>query len=166
MKLNLFPSLFLLLFSLFAFSSYAKTPQEAKDALAKMKITYSEDEFFACAKGGNTDAVKLFLDAGMNPKVKDASGDTPLMWAACKGHTDIVQTLLAKGAEVNTRDKEGATPLISAVISNNIKTIQALLTKGTDVNAKMNNGWTALNIATQNKRSDIVKLLKDAGAKE
>jgi len=41
-----------------------------------------------------------------------------------------------------------------------------LLAKGADVNAKNNKGETALSIAREKSFSDIVKLLKGAGARE
>jgi ankyrin repeat protein len=42
---------------------------------------------------------------------------------------------------------------------------QALLRWGADVNAKAGNGATALMLASKYRHQDMVKLLKEAGAK-
>ncbi len=164
MKFNLCMSLSLLLFSLLVFPSYAKTPQEARNELAQMNITYSEDEFLYCAEKGKTDAVKLFLDAGMNPNVKDNDGWTALLFAEDNNHLETVKTLLAKGADINARDTYGNTALMYASIHGHTDIVQVLLTKDADVNAKTKDGKTALMYAIDQEHDDIVSLLKNAGA--
>jgi len=47
-----------------------------------------------------------------------------------------------------------------------ISKLEKLLAKGADVNAKNINGETALKLSEKDKRSDIVQLLKKAGATE
>ncbi len=46
------------------------------------------------------------------------------------------------------------------------KTVELLLDKGADVKAKTNEGKTALMIAKEKRNTEIVKLLKQHGAKE
>jgi len=46
-----------------------------------------------------------------------------------------------------------------------VNVIQVLLQAGTDVNLKDSKGQTALMNAIKSRRSDIVQLLKEAGAK-
>ncbi len=148
MKLNPFVSLYFVLLSLVVFPSYAKTPQEAKDALARMKITYSEDAFLDCTMEGDTTTIKLFLEAGMNPNAKDSTGTTALMWAAFKGYTGAVQILLDKGAQVNLKNQAGMAALMWAAMNGQTDTLQPLLAKGAMVDAKDNHGVTALMKAT------------------
>src|SRR5579862_7444047 len=135
-KIISFGSLSLLLFSFLLFPSFAKTPQEAKDALAQMKITYSVDDFIYCAEQGKTEAVKLFLDAGMNPNAKDKDSWTALMSAALMGHSDIVKDLIAKGADINAKDLWDSTALMNATQNGHTDIVKALLDKGVEVNAK------------------------------
>ncbi len=51
-------------------------------------------------------------------------------------------------------------------VSGQTEIVRALLNVGTDVNAKANDGQTALMTAERNRQSEIVELLKKAGAKE
>src|SRR5579862_2901095 len=163
-KFNPFVSFSFVFFSLLVFPCYAKTSQEAKDTLAQMKMTYSEGEFFECARLGKTDAIKLFLDAGMNPNAKDSRGLTALIWGAAGGYTDIVKALLDKGADVNATSKIGWTALMSAAFNGHTDTLLVLLTKGAKVNAKTNSGETVLMFAAQNGNTETVQTLLAKGA--
>jgi ankyrin repeat protein len=44
--------------------------------------------------------------------------------------------------------------------------VKALLVEGADVNAKKSYGDTALMLAKRNEHKEIVRILKEAGAKE
>ncbi|EXA31765.1 hypothetical protein FOVG_17002 [Fusarium oxysporum f. sp. pisi HDV247] len=48
---------------------------------------------------------------GINIDGKDASGWTPLWWAAAQGNEAIVRLLLDRGAYIEAPDKDGRTPL-------------------------------------------------------
>ncbi|MBO7605066.1 MAG: ankyrin repeat domain-containing protein, partial [Elusimicrobiaceae bacterium] len=58
------------------------------------------------------------------------------------------------------------TALILAVYGENIEKIQLLLSAGADVNIKNRNGETILMTAIEKNNTEIVELLKSAGAKE
>ena len=47
-----------------------------------------------------------------------------------------------------------------------LETVKLLLSRGIRVNEKDNYGWTALMLAEKKGHKDIVRLLKEAGAKE
>ena len=141
-----------------------KTPEEARNALAQMNIIYSEDEFLNCAYEGKANAVKLFLDAGINPNVKDNKGMTALMYAANNNHIEIVKTLLNKGVEVNAKAYDGRTALILVAQTGHTELVQALLDKGAEINAKDKNGNNALMCAVDNSHTDTVHALLVKGA--
>jgi hypothetical protein len=136
-------------------------PAEAKNKLAQLQITYDEDAFITCSKEGKTDAVKLFLHAGMKPDAKTYDGKTALMGAAREGHVEIVQALLANGAEVNAKDDEGMTPLFNV---QKIEVAQALLDKGADVNANNKYNWTPLMYAAGDGHNAVIQILLTKGA--
>jgi hypothetical protein len=79
---------------------------------------------------------------------------------------ELVKTMLQHGAKVNARDERGWTTLIWAVFDNHQKTVLQLLTYGADPNLPASDGTTPLAMAQQNKRPDLMALLKQAGAKK
>jgi ankyrin repeat protein len=124
------------------------------------------DVFAEWAKPGYSLALRL--DPGNQaPKVGavDVDGFTPLLIA---GNISVIKILLEAGANVNIRHAKGmmkgCTPLMQAALDGDTETVKLLLQKGADVNAKDEYGMTALQAADEN--SEIIRLLKEAGAKE
>ena len=68
------------------------------------------------ADEGNIEAVKQYLDGGVDVNVKDIRfGWTPLLGAVRKGHKEIAELLIANGADVNAKNYERKAPLDFAV---------------------------------------------------
>jgi ankyrin repeat protein len=61
---------------------------------------------------GDSDSVRLLLENGADPNVKNDAGATALMWAA--HDLDKTRLLLERGADPNARSDDGRTPLITA----------------------------------------------------
>lgn len=57
------------------------------------------------------DVVRLLLENGASPHVKDVNGNTPLHLAACSGMIPIVTLLLHYGGDISATDSNGKTPL-------------------------------------------------------
>jgi len=57
------------------------------------------------------EAVKIFVDAGLDLHRENTRGDTALHGAADRGADSIVQFLVDRGAELNVKSKQGFTPL-------------------------------------------------------
>jgi len=66
------------------------------------------------AKAGNSNAVKIEIEAGVNINTQDLDGYTALIWAACFGHADVCQLLLEHDADANLCTEEGWTALHAA----------------------------------------------------
>lgn len=92
-----------------------KSPAAARKELTRMHVQYTPGQFLDSAKDGNNKTVTLFLDAGMDPNVKNADGQTALMLAAYSGHTAVVKLLLAHNADTRVVDKYGDSALSWAV---------------------------------------------------
>jgi ankyrin repeat protein len=134
--------------------------------------------------------VELLLSVGADPNHKDRIGWTPLMWAVSYGPADrpeIVKSLLSAGADVNARDGSRNTALMLAAAGNSAALAKSLLDAGVDVDlasvkpatvvklllgagadasAKNQSGETALDLARRKNQTEIVQLLKKAGATE
>ena len=117
---------------------------------------------------GNREAARLLLERGADAKAVTGGGVTALHEAAKRGDAEIVRTLLDQGAPVNRKDFEGNTPLLVAAASDawNGEVVRALLAKGADVKVNGAGGRTALGWAKTKGETEIVKILKAAGAAE
>ena len=110
------------------------------------------------------DIVQVLLDAGSNVNAENLYGRTALIAAASRGNRDIVQSLLAAGADVNSKDHQGHTALIFAAMIGHPSIAQILLAKGADPHVETERGQTALSLATRNSDTEIIRLLREAGA--
>jgi len=110
---------------------------------------------FACDRG-NLEMVTLLIERGADVNVKDTFyGATPISWAANNGHVEIVKLLLDKGA------KGVDDILMEGVRSKNLAMTKVALDKGGITPATLT---TALSSATKEKQTEIVDMLKKAGA--
>jgi len=110
------------------------------------------------------DIVRLLIDAKANLNVKDNTyGKTALMYAAGSVNTETLKLLLDAGADINATSNEGWTALCYAVLARLTDTIKLLIDAGVDVNL---GNKTPLSIATSNKNTEAIELLKQAGANE
>jgi hypothetical protein len=142
-------------------------PQElaARERLSEKNIPYSEAAFARAVDAGDTEAVELFLAAGMSPDVRDGTGVTALIGAAARGRNDISRKLLRRGADVNARDANGRTALMQSAAGGHQETADVLLAAGADVNLRDNSGQTALIRAAARGHADLVRKLLGRGAR-
>lgn len=119
------------------------------------------------AKSGDAGAVEQLLAGGVDVNEKDAGFNTALHWAAGKGHLAVIRVLVSKGADINAKDIGDWTPLQHAmeVGDNYTDAAKFLIAKGADVNSLDSNGASPLDTATRFGLTDVIRMLKNAGAK-
>ena len=83
----------------------------------------------SAAAGKHTHIVKLLLDLGADPNVREQGGFTPLHAAAQNDDIDTVRTLLLGGADLTLKSQDGKTALDVAMETGNEKA-SALLGEG------------------------------------
>ncbi|MCG7529327.1 ankyrin repeat domain-containing protein [Streptomyces sp. OfavH-34-F] len=87
---------------------------------------------FDLARGGDTDALAAYVDAGVPADLTNDRGDSLLMLAAYHGHAAVVTALAARGADPDRANDRGQTPLAGAVFKGEADVVRALLDAGAD----------------------------------
>ena len=177
----------LLVVGLAVFNSSSTSPEHAREQLARLNFQYDSKTFIKAAANGDILAVRLFLNAGINPGDalpaaaakghteivhllldKGAAPNVALAWAAKNGSVEILHLLLDKGADPNKRiDNSGQTPLMEAIMLGETEAVRVLLDMGGDVNSKAPAGTACgspLMYAADHSNSHITRLLLDRGA--
>lgn len=110
---------------------------------------------FAADKG-HAEVVKLLLEHGANPNVRDTFYEqSPLGWAVDRGHAEVVRALLEKGAQGEPE------ALVRAAGSGDAATVKVILERhkvGPDT-------LTDALVAAPKDKPEIATLLQEAGAK-
>lgn len=115
---------------------------------------------------GDAGMVRLLLEQGADPNLRNDAGATALMWAV----DDLEKTrlLLDRGADVNARSGDARTPLlIAAGQFGNTAVVKLLLDHGADLSPKspIANGYaTVLSEAARTGDEALLRLLIERGA--
>src|SRR5262245_37642901 len=139
---------------------------QGADVKAQMSNGYTA--LTGAAIAGDARVVALLLERGANPNIvcKTDTGilQTPACVAAVMGRAECLRLLMAAGADLNFQGgpfEQNA--LLGAATSSSKETVRLLLAQA-DVKATDWNGRTALDWATCRGETDIVKMLRAAGA--
>lgn len=116
----------------------------------------------------NIELVKLLLENGADPNLKNEDDCTPVIIAAQEGYDKIVSLLIRFNADLNIVDATGSTALHYAAARGSIgnKVLPLLLQEGLNPNVQNNNGWAPLHYAISFEDDTVegVTLLLQAGA--
>jgi ankyrin repeat protein len=164
---------------------YCETMQTllARGASVKVRDLYGESPLSASARVGSPETLEILLNAGAEINSRDRDGWTPLICAALYGNYQGTATLTDCGANINAQDEAGNTAIILLARSKQasdtgffknlqlklyeldpLKTVRLLLDKGADVSIKNKEGKTALMFAEERGNTQMIELLKQAGA--
>ncbi|SCG74118.1 ankyrin repeat domain-containing protein [Micromonospora inositola] len=87
---------------------------------------------FDLARGGATEELAGYVDAGLPVNMTNDKGDTLLILAAYHAHPPTVAALLARGADHARINDRGQTALAAAVFRKNTEAVRALVEAGAD----------------------------------
>jgi len=115
---------------------------------------------------GDAESVRLLLDAGADPNIRNEAGATPLMWAV--NDLDKTRLLLDHGADVNARSQDSRTALlIAAGQFGSREVVKLLLDRGADIKVKSpaaGGDMTPLTEAARLSDESLLRLLIERGA--
>jgi len=121
------------------------------------------DSFYSAIRENDLTRLATLIRAGAGVNVRDAHGETPLMYAAAVGSLESMQALLAAGADVNARTDSKGTALIWS--ATDLAKIKLLVEHGANVNATTEHNRSVLLVAAMSDNSaPIVRYLLDHGA--
>jgi uncharacterized protein len=137
----------------------------ARAELERSGISFSEEAFCETVREGEVKAVRLFLEAGYSPNIRDKNGVPVLSLAVRNQHGSVVKMLIQAGADVNViSDDRGNTPLMDAAAVGSLEFLGELVDAGADTDVASKNGQTALILAVGQNALPLVERLVAAGA--
>ena len=109
---------------------------------------------------------RMLIDAGADVnKATTDDGTTPLYIASGKGFADVARMLIDAGADVNRTDNDNRSALGAASFEGHADVVRLLISSKADLNIKGKWG-TPLKEAIDDKKPEVVKILRAAGARE
>ena len=88
------------------------------------------------AQNGNTELIRMLVEAGADVNALDHEENSPLHIAAANGQNKAVTLLMTYDADMNYRNLKGATPIMLAAMSSQSSTYDMLLEYGANENIK------------------------------
>lgn len=113
----------------------------------------------------------LLVKYGADVNQQSENLDSPFLYAGATGQTELLKLFLSNGARFDVFNRYNGSALIPACERGHVKTVQLLATtKNYPIDHVNRLGWTALMEAVilgdgSKKHQEIVKILKEAGAK-
>ena len=92
----------------------------------------ADDQLLSSSWAGDDEQFDDALRRGASVAACDASGSTPLHYAAASGDACLARRLIALGADVNAANRSGATPLVRAATNDHADLVGILLREGAE----------------------------------
>lgn len=134
---------------------------ERKETNINQLSTQGKSALMFAASNGQLDTVKLLIERGADPLIKDNFGTTATIIAATTGSTEVVKLLLKHGGDPTTKDSSGGSALDNAVFYGHTETVKALLSATKKLSDE--NSAELLMVSAGLGRMGIVEALLDYG---
>ncbi|KAF8569930.1 hypothetical protein P879_02005 [Paragonimus westermani] len=136
-----------------------------KGAHLEFRDTDTLTPIHRAAMTGNLDAIKVFLDLGQNPNVRDCRDLTPLYYAVSRDvPTQCVSLLLYDHAILGVMDDKNRQEIHQACLFDNPGHLEQLILYGADLNAQTLNLDTPMHICALNNHETCLRILLKHGA--
>jgi uncharacterized protein len=122
------------------------------------------EEMLDAITNGNIAAAEKLAQNGTSINVRDSDGRSGL---AKTSDAAMARWLIAHGADVNASRDDGQTPLMEQAAAGNANVVRVLVNSGAKLDV-VSSKWhtTALQRALDAEKADVVRILRDAGAKD
>jgi len=136
-----------------------KAPPQSSRTGVRYELMKGGTPFFLAALVGDTEVMRLLLEAGADPRIAANDGTTPLIAATGLAHhenrsrvpessfLEAVKFLLDHGADIKESNEDGWTALHGAALAGHQTIAQYLVDHDADLNARTKFGQTPLGIA-------------------
>lgn len=111
---------------------------------------------------GHLELVKVLLQMGAKPILRDRQGYTALHSAAENGNDEVVDVLIKAGAPVDANDRTGITPLMLATSASNVECVKLLLAAGADPELTDFGGRSVRERAELQRNRQVQRLIANA----
>ena len=140
----------------------------AREKLQKEGIAFTPEAFLQKVAEGDVGHVTLFLEAGIDPTVKDGMNRTALWIATEQKQLAVLKTLLAAGVAPNEQNapamEYGKSIIFAAVDTGETELVRVLAEAGADVEAANDDEVPPLAEAARTGNVEMCQVLLKAGA--
>ncbi|ALH94888.1 ankyrin repeat domain-containing protein [Acinetobacter equi] len=119
----------------------------------------SVTKIFKLIDRDNIDEVKNFIQKTKDLNIKNAHGETPLMYAIYQDKFEIAKLFIQAGADVNTQDQIKNSPFLYAGAEGDTELVELMLQHQPDFSIYNRYGGTALIPAAEKGHVETVRLL-------
>jgi len=140
----------------------------AREKLAHDGIAFTPEAFLKAVAEGDSAHVALFLEAGIDPSVKNPLGRTALWVATERRQLEVLKTLLAGGVAPNEKNapvvEYGRSIVFQAVDTGDAAFVRALVEAGADAKKANDYEVPPLAEAARTGNLEMCQILLKAGA--
>jgi ankyrin repeat protein len=140
----------------------------AREKLAHDGIAFTPEAFLQTVAAGDAKHTALFVEAGIDPSVKNPSGRTALWIATERRQLETLKALLAGGVAPNAQNapvvEYGKTVVFEAVDTGDAAYVRALVEAGGDAKTANEYGVPPLAEAARTGNLEMCQILLKAGA--
>ncbi|MBU1054781.1 MAG: ankyrin repeat domain-containing protein [Proteobacteria bacterium] len=119
---------------------------------------------FNAVHENSLEKVQSLISSGVDLKVKNEQGESPLMVALRLKEEEIARLLIEKGSQLNIADSDGWTPLMIALSNENTDCAGLMIEKDAEINVLNKNGWSPLMLSIKYSSPENSLLLIKKGA--